>query len=70
MGGQPRASGSATSASLTGPKITTLGWMFRVLARNIHPNKLINRHMRSKNTVSGDDTQSWSLLLNGRRRVA
>jgi hypothetical protein len=44
--------------------------MFRARARNIHPNKLINRQMRSKNTVSGDDTQSWNLLPNERRRVA
>jgi hypothetical protein len=44
--------------------------MFRVLARNIHPNKLINHQMRSKNTVSGDDTQSRSLSPNRRRRVA
>jgi hypothetical protein len=30
--------------------------MFRAGTRAIHPNKLINHHMQSKNTVSGDDT--------------
>jgi hypothetical protein len=33
-----------------------MGWIFRARTRAIHPDKLINLHMQSKNTVSGDDT--------------
>jgi hypothetical protein len=46
--------------------IKLLEWMFRARTRAIHPNKLINRHMQSKNTVSGDDTPPFMITTTGR----